>query len=181
MLYDQLKTRRSIRKFKDLAVEQEKIEAILKSALMAPSSRGRRPWEFIAVIDNDLLTQLSLCRDHGSAFLKGVPLAIVVAADKEACDIWIEEASIVAILIQLAAQDLGLGSCWIQVRERYQSEQKKTEDYIKDCLSIPEQYAVECVIAIGYPDEVKKPHDENTLLYEKIHFNQFNDKMTKGN
>jgi nitroreductase len=175
MFYDLLKTRKSIRKFKDLAVEHEKIEAILRSALMAPSSRGRRPWEFIAVTDNDLLSQLSLCRDHGSAFLKGAPLAIVVAADKEACDVWIEEASIVAILLQLAAQDLGLGSCWIQVRERFQSKQKKTEDYIKDILSIPAQYTVECVIAIGYPDEEKKPHDENTLLYEKIHFNHFND------
>jgi len=173
MFYEQLKARRSIRKFKDQAVEQEKFDLILKSALMAPSSRGRRPWEFIAITDNDLLSQLSLCREHGSAFLEGTPLAIVVAADKEACDVWIEEASIVAILIQLAAQDLGLGSCWIQVRERFQTEQKKTEDYIKDVLSIPGQYAVECIIAIGYPDEVKKPHEENELRYDRIHLNQF--------
>lgn len=177
MFYDQLKTRRSIRKFKDQAVEQEKIDAILKSALLAPSSRGRRPWEFIAVTDRDRLSQLALCREHGAAFLAGAPLAIVVAANKELCDVWIEDATIAAILIQLAAHDLGLGSCWIQVRERFQTEQKKTEDYIKDILLIPAQYAVECIIAIGYPDEVKKPHEENELHYEKVHFNQFKTDM----
>jgi len=175
MFYDQLNTRRSIRKFKDQEVEQEKIDDILKSALLAPSSRGRRPWEFIVVTDSDLLSQLARCRDHGSSFIKGAPLAIVVVADKELCDVWIEETSIVAILIQLAAHDLGLGSCWIQVRERFQTEQKKTEDYLKNILSIPEQYAVECIIAIGYPDEIKTPHEENILLDDKIHYNQFND------
>lgn len=173
MFFDQLKTRRSIRKFKDQAVEQEKIDAILRCALMAPSSRSRRPWEFIAVTDHELLSQLALCREHGSAFLAGAPLAIVVVANPDLCDVWIEDSSIAAILIQLAVHDLGLGSCWIQVRERFQTEQKKTEDYMKDILSIPGQYAVECVIAIGYPDEVKKPHKESELPYEKLHFNQF--------
>lgn len=49
MFYDQLKARRSVRKFKDQEVENEKIDVILKSALRAPSSRSRRPWQFIAV------------------------------------------------------------------------------------------------------------------------------------
>jgi len=65
------------------------------------------------------------------------------------------------------------GSCWIQVRERFHTEQMKAEDYIRDLLAIPVQYSVECMIAIGYADEEKKPHEENTLLYEKLHFNQF--------
>lgn len=48
-----IKSRRSIRRYQDKAVEQEKLDAILKSALMAPSSRGRRPWEFIVVNDRE--------------------------------------------------------------------------------------------------------------------------------
>jgi len=55
MLYDLLKSRRSIRKFQNKEVEKEKIDIILKSALMAPSSRSRRPWEFIAVTDKEKL------------------------------------------------------------------------------------------------------------------------------
>ncbi len=117
MLFDLLKSRRSIRRFQDRAVEKEKMEIILKSALLAPSSRSIRPWEFIAVTDKELLKKLSLCKEHGAQFLDGAPLGIVVMADPRACDVWIEDASIASILIQLAAQSLGLGSCWIQVRK----------------------------------------------------------------
>ena len=66
MFYDQLKFRRSVRKFKDQKVEKEKIDVILKSALRAPSSRSIRPWQFIAVTDRELLLELALCRDPGS-------------------------------------------------------------------------------------------------------------------
>lgn len=173
MLFDILKSRRSIRKFQNREVEKEKIDIILKSALLSPSSRAIRPWQFIAVTDAGLLHQLSQCRKTDARFLANAPLAIVVIADKGASDVWIEDASIAAIIIQLTVQDLGLGSCWIQVRERFYTEQEKAEEYIRKVLAIPEQYSVECMIAIGYPAEEKKPHEENELLYQKLHFNKF--------
>jgi len=73
----------------------------------------------------------------------------------------------------LAAQDLGLGSCWIQIRERAHTEEKTAGDYIKELLGIPEKYSVECLIAIGYPDEEKKPYDEDMLQNQKLHINKF--------
>jgi nitroreductase len=173
MLLDTLKTRRSIRKFKDQEVEEEKREVILKSALLAPSSRSRRPWEFIVVTDRERLNKLSQCREQSSKFLAGAPLAVVVLADQDLCDVWIEDASIASAFIQLSAHDLGLGSCWIQVRERFHSEEKKAEAYIRELLEIPDQYSVECIIAIGYANEEKKPYEEEALPYEKIHYNQF--------
>ncbi|TYQ15670.1 UNVERIFIED_CONTAM: nitroreductase [Acetivibrio alkalicellulosi] len=169
MFYELLKERRSIRKFMDTKVEKEKIDIILKSALLSPSSRSRRPWEFIAITDMEVLEKLSLCREHSSAFLAGAPLGIVVIADQDACDVWIEDTSIASIIIQLAAQSIGLGSCWIQVRQRYHTEDKKAEDYIKEVLNIPDKYSVECIIAIGYPAESKSPAREEDLKYEKIH------------
>ncbi len=173
MLFDLLKSRRSIRRFEDKEIEKDKIDIILKSALLAPSSRSIRPWEFVAVSDKELLKKLSQCREHGSQFLAGAPLGVVVIADPEACDVWIEDASIASIIMQLTVQSLGLGSCWIQVRKRYYSVDKKAEDYIKEILGIPEKYSVECIIAIGYPAEEKKPYDENRLLYDKLHFNKY--------
>ncbi|HHW49187.1 MAG TPA: NAD(P)H nitroreductase [Clostridiaceae bacterium] len=173
MFYDLLKSRRSIRKFQDKKVEEEKIDIILKSALLSPSSRSRRPWEFIVVTDKELLKKLSRCREHSSSFLAGAPLGIVVIADPEACDVWIEDASIASIIIQLAAQSLGLGSCWIQVRERYGAGNVKAGDYIKDILGIPAKYEVECMVAIGYPAEDKKPYDERQLAYNKIHYEKY--------
>jgi nitroreductase len=173
MLYDLIKSRRSIRKFQSKEVEKEKLDTILKSALLSPSSRSRRPWEFIAVTDKQLLQKLSKSREFGSAYLAEAPLGIVVIADSELCDVWIEDASISSIIIQLAVQDLGLGSCWIQVRERLHNVNMKAEDYIKEVLGIPAKYSIECMIAVGYPDEEKKPYEESDLLYEKIHYNKY--------
>jgi nitroreductase len=172
-MIDLLKSRRSIRRYKDVQIEKEKIEKIIQSALLAPSSRGRRPWQFIAVTEKELLKKLSQCRQGSSQFLSGASLGIVIAADPELCDVWIEDCSIAATLIQLTAHSLELGSCWIQVRDRFHSEDKKAEDYIKEALDIPKKYTVECIIAIGYPDEDKKPYDEDNLLYEKVHYNSW--------
>lgn len=173
MLYDLLKSRRSIRKFQDRVVEKEKIDIILKSALLSPSSRSIRPWEFIAVTDKDLLYKLSKCREHSSQFLAGAPLGIVVVADPKLCDVWIEDCSIASIIIQLTAQSLGLGSCWIQVRERVGAGNISAGDYIKSALGIPEHYVVESMVAIGYPGEEKRAYSENDLLYGKVHYNKY--------
>lgn len=173
MVYDLLKSRRSIRKFKDQKVEQEKIDTILKSGLLAPSARRIRPWEFVVVTDEGLLSKLAKCKNHGSGFLAGAPLGIVVLAKRDLCDTWIEDTSIATILMQLVAEDLGLASCWIHARERFHSAEIKVEDYIREILEIPETHLVECMLAIGYADEEKAAYDEETLLYEKIHYNQF--------
>ncbi|MEG3071814.1 MAG: nitroreductase family protein [Candidatus Syntrophopropionicum ammoniitolerans] len=109
-MYELLKARRSIRKFQDKQVEKEKLDTILKCALLAmPSSRRSQPWEFVAVTDRELLQKLSTCREHGAEFLAGAPAAVVVLADLEKSDVWIEDAVIAAIIMQLAAQSLGLG------------------------------------------------------------------------
>ena len=173
MIFDLLKERRSIRKYDDREVEKEKIDIIVKSALLSPSSRARRPWEFIVVTDKEILQKLSQCREHSSQFLAGAPLGIVIIADPEVCDVWIEDSSIASILIQMSAQSLGLGSCWIQVRERFYSEEVTAEDYIKKILGIPERFKVESMIAIGYPGEEKKGHDESGLMIEKLHWNRY--------
>ncbi|MGC6173120.1 nitroreductase family protein [Lacrimispora sp. 38-1] len=173
MLFDILKSRRSIRKFQNREIEQDKIDKILKSALLSPSSRSIRPWEFITITNGEIIKQLSLSKGTGSHFLAGAPLAVAVIADHTLSDVWIEDTSIASTIIQLAAQDLGLGSCWIQIRERYYTEEETAGDYIRKVLGIPGQYSVECLIAIGYPAEEKKPYEEDMLQSQKLHFNKF--------
>lgn len=171
-----LKSRRSIRKYQDREIEKEKVDMLLKAALLAPSSRSRRPWEFIAVTNKDLLKKLSESKEHGSKLIEGAPLCIVVIADKECCDVWIEDSSIAASIIHLTAHSLDLGSCWIQIRERNHNEEKTAEDYIKKLFNIPDKYAVECIISVGYPGEYKKAYEDNDLMYNKLHFNDYADK-----
>jgi nitroreductase len=169
MVMSVIRKRRSIRHFSKKPVEPEKIDLLLEAALRAPSSRGTNPWELVVVTDQDLLKELSQAKEHGSTFLEDAPLGIVICTDPEKCDVWIEDASIAAIFIQLVAESLGLGSCWIQIRKRMHDETKSAEEYVAGILKIPAQMKVASMIAIGYPDMQKPPHKAEELLYEKVH------------
>lgn len=171
-----LQTRRSIRKFENRAVEQEKINLLIKAALMSPASKSRNPWEFVVITDAEMMDKLSVAKSHGAKFLTYCPLSIVVIADTTKSDVWIEDASIASIIIQLQAHDLGLGSCWVQLRERKTLDEESSESYVRNLLNIPEKYAVLCIIGVGYPSEIKNSHKEDNLSYEKIHYNHFNAK-----
>lgn len=176
MFISLLEKRRSIRKYKDIPVENEKIDVLIEAALRSPSSMNRNPWEFIIVTERELLERLSMAKPHGSSFLKNAPLAIVVCGDPEKCDVWIEDCSIASVLIHLAAESIGLGSCWIQMRERMHSEIKSSSEYISELLNLPSNLDVESIIAVGYPDEEKPGHSKGKLQYEKIHWNVYGKK-----
>ena len=173
MFIELIRKRRSIRRFKQKEIEPEKIELLIEAALRSPSSRSLNPWEFIVVTDKELLEKLSKAKEHGSAFLKGAPLGIVVCADPERCDVWVEDCSIASIFIQLAAESIGLGSCWIQIRKRMHNDSKTAEEYVRELLGIPDRMRVESIIAIGYPDEKKPPHPRESLQYEKVFRNMY--------
>ncbi len=173
MFLSLVQKRRSIRRYEDKPVEPEKIDRLIEVALRAPSSRGFNPWEFVVVTDRILLEKLSKAKPHGASFLKDASLGIVVCADPEKCDVWIEDASIASIYIHLAAESLELGSCWIQIRKRMHDQTKTAEQYIRELLNIPKHLNVESIIAIGYPAEKKSPHLKEDLQYEKVHYNVY--------
>ena len=129
-----LRKRRSIRKFTAEKIGFKAIETIIEAALRAPSSRGINPWEFVLVDDPEMLGKLSKSKLHGSEFLKNAPFAIVVCADSTKSDVWIEDCSIAAIIIQFAAVSLGLGSCWAQIRTRQHDYEITAEAYVQELL-----------------------------------------------
>jgi nitroreductase len=126
------------------------------------------------VTNGVLLNQLSRSKIHGSEFLKNAPLGIVVCGDPEKSDVWVEDCSIAAILVQIVAESLQLGSCWIQIRNRMHSDSVSAESYVRKVLDIPAQLKVESLIAIGYPDEEKVPHDRNSLDFSLISYDYYN-------
>ena len=168
-----LRNRRSIRKYTDKSIDPEKIELLKEAVLRSPSSRNFDLWEFIFVDEKGLLKQLALCKPHGAKFLEHAALGIVVFADEQRSDVWIEDCSIASILVQMAAQSIGLGSCWIQIRKRAYDENKSSEDYIKDLLNLPGHMKVESIISLGYPAEKRDPIPKEDLKYEKIRLNSY--------
>ena len=163
-----LRNRRSIRKYTDKSIEPEKIELLKEAVLRSPSSRNFDPWEFIFVDEKGILKQLALCKPHGAKFLEHAALGIVICADGQKSDVWVEDCSIASILVQMVAQSIGLGSCWIQIRNRTYDENTSSEDYIKNLLDLPGQMKVESIISIGYAAEKREPVPKENLKYEKI-------------
>ena len=173
MLLPLLQERRSIRKFLSTPVEQEKLDILLESLLRAYSSRGNNPWEFIVVTQPEILEKLSRAKEHGSVFIAGAPLAIVICADTQKSDVWIEDCAIASTILQLSAASIGLGSCWAQIRLRSHGQGQSAEEFIRELFQMDERFCVDAVIGIGYPDENKPGHSVDTLQYEKIHRNGF--------
>ena len=173
---DLIKNRRSMRKFTDQELTQEEVVALLKAALMAPSSKRSNCWQFIVVDDKDMLEKLSHCKEMGAAFLADAAIALVVMANTMACDVWIEDASIPSIMIQLQAEDLVLGSWWIQVSERFTATVMPSGEYVHTLLDIPLQLQVVSIIAVGHKGMERKPFNEEHLQWEKIHINKYGGK-----
>lgn len=168
-----LRRRRSIRNFTAAKIEPEAVETLIEAALRAPSSRGINPWQFILVDDCETIHKLAEAKQHGSEFIKHAPLAIVVCADSSKSDVWIEDCSIAAIIIQLTAVSLGLGSCWAQIRERRHDQEVTAETYIRNLFGLPEHLKVECVLGIGHPAEEKQPVPAGSLQRDKIKYNRW--------
>lgn len=169
MFLSLIRNRRSVRSYTDKVIEPEKIERLIEAALRSPSSRSLNPWEFILVRDPDMLEKLSSCKPHGAGFLKGAKLGIVILADPKRCDVWVEDCSISSTYIQLAAEDLGLKSCWIQIRKREYRDGMMARDRVAELLNIPEGMDVESIIAIGYPENIPAGHSIESLDYSKVH------------
>ncbi len=176
MLIELLRQRRSIRQFQEKEVEKEKVDALIESMLRSPSSRSLNPWEFIVVTEPELIAQLAQAKPHGATFMKQAPLAIVVCADPSKSDVWIEDCSIATLLVHLAATDLGLGSCWVQIRMRNHSNEKSSENYVKELLDLKEEMVVEAIVAIGYSKEEKAGHPDASLLHDRVSYNRYGQK-----
>ncbi len=168
-----LRKRRSIRKYTGKAIDKNIVGLLEEALLRAPSSRNFQPWEFIFVDEPELLAKLSQSKEHGSSFVDKAALAVVVCGDPAKSDVWVEDCSIAAILVQITAQSLGLGSCWIQIRERGHNKSKTAEQYLQKLLGIPGNIKVESIISIGYPDEKKEPVPKDKLDYTKIRYNRY--------
>ena len=170
---DLVQRRRSVRKFTEEEIKAEDLQTILRAALMSPTGKSVRGWHFVVVDDKALLEKMSLCRSMGSQFLAGAAVAIVVLGDREASDVWCEDASLAALTMQYQAADLRLGSCWCQIRNRFMENGEPSDHILRFLLRYPEPLTAECIIGIGHPAIERKPQDESSLKWENVHVGPF--------
>ena len=172
-LLDVMLHRRSVRQYLPGEIPEEDLLKILQAGLLSPSSRAVRPWELIVIRNQETLQQLSGCRNAPVKMLREGVCAIAVVANATLLDVWVEDCSIVMSNMHLMADALELGSCWIQGRCRETAEGQSTEEYCRNLLGVPENFALEAILSIGVPAERPMGYTVEDLKEEKIHWEKF--------
>ncbi|MBQ8096504.1 MAG: nitroreductase family protein [Prevotella sp.] len=168
---ENIMTRTSIRKFKQQAVEAEKVEAMLRAAMAAPTAVNKQPWHFVVVTDKQVLSELAGQGGRGN-MLRNAPLAIVVCGDMSKAmqgkgqEYWIQDTSAATENLLLAAHALGLGAVWTGA---YPMDDRYT--HIQKVLGMPETVVPLNICIIGYPDEQPTPKDK--WKPENVSYNKF--------
>lgn len=157
--------RKSVRSYQDRNVEEEKIEAMVKAGMAAPSGMDRRPWEFIVVTERAILDSMAAKLPYAKMLSKA-PLAIVVCGDSTRSSYWYVDCSAATQNVLLAAEALGLGAVWTAA---YPYEDRI--DAVRQYTELPENIVPLCVIPIGYPDGPQKAKDKFDPM--RIHRNKY--------
>lgn len=153
-------TRTSIRAFTDQAVEESKVEALLRAGMAAPTAVNKQPWAFVVVREREQLDRLREAQPN-ARMLATAQLAIVVCGDMEkalegaAQSYWVQDTSAATENILLAAHALGLGAVWTGV---YPNADRVAA--VSEALGLPSQIIPLNVIPIGYPDQSPEPKDK---------------------
>lgn len=176
-MLEPIKLRRSIRKYQNQEVEEEKLEQLLESARLAPSGNNTQPWHFIVVkseVNKKKLVKVS----HDQQWMLTAPIFIVCVADiqvrmknsepmtiheqspQKEVKLIIRDTAVAVEHILLTATSLGLGTCWVGMF---------TQDEIRPTLGIPSDKYVVGIITVGYADEQPTPRPRNPLS-EIIHY-----------
>ena len=172
-MIDLLRTRRSIRKYTEQPIETEKQEILKEAILRTPTSKNSNANEFIFIDDRKIIQKLAQCKPHGAAPLQTAQLAVVVLVDESKTVAWVEDSAIASFTAHITAHSLGLASCWIQIRGREYSEEKTSEEFVREVLGIPDEFRVLSVVAIGYAQRAHEGKQLSDLDFGKIHQNGF--------
>lgn len=157
--------RKSVRKYLNKSVEEDKIDAMVKAGMAAPSGMDRRPWEFVVVTDREALDSMAAKLPYAK-MLTNAPLAIVVCGDTTRSSYWYLDCSAATQNVLLAAEALGLGAVWTAA---YPYEDRI--DVVRQNTGLPENIVPLCVIPIGYPDGPQKAKDKFDL--QRVHRNKY--------
>lgn len=170
--------RRSKRIYTDEPLPEFSLDIILNAGLLAPTGRNLRPAEIIVVRDRVMLDHLAEAKTAGSAMLKNAKAALVVVGDAEKSDTWIEDCSIMMSYMQLAAENFGVGNCWIQIRGRESQKvvdgvRQSSAEYVREALSIPANYQPLAMLSVGMSDEVRPRHSIEEVDPAMVHEEKF--------
>lgn len=162
--YDVVKTRKSIKKFANTSIDNEKLARMINAAMMSPSWKNNTSYKFILVDEKKKLEQISksiINKDNSAAqSILDAPMTAVIVADPDdsgevgSKEYYLVDSAIAMEHFVLSATNEGYGTCWIAAMD---------EDIIKSTLSIPEKYKVVAMTPIGEIAESKEHNDKKAV------------------
>jgi nitroreductase len=162
---DLLRRRRSIRKYKSVPVEAEKLAVVLEAARLGPSAANLQPCHFIVVKKPEV--RESLRAAYKADWFVNAPVIVVGCVDSKVAwrrrdgeDYWKVDVAIAMQNLVLAATELGLGTCWIAAFD---------EDSAKKALGVPKEVRVVALTPLGYPAEQKGSVADRKSLEAFVH------------
>ncbi|WP_103062945.1 nitroreductase family protein [Actinomyces qiguomingii] len=174
-LFELTRRRRSIRRYRGGPVDDEVIREIMRVAMTAPSSFGHDAVEFVVVRDPDMIRRVGACKTLGGSQVEGAAAVIVTlvhTADSRQAEFWIEDGAIASVYVLLAAEQYGLGACWVQIRNRT-GRHDTSDKEIRDLLGVPSGFTVLNLVAVGEKGEHKPPYTDADLTWEDVHYEKF--------
>ncbi|MDD3470895.1 MAG: nitroreductase family protein [Thermoguttaceae bacterium] len=166
--YENLLTRRSVRRFEKTPIAEETLEKILKAGMYAPSACNCQPWEFIILDDPAIVSEIPKINPHAAMALQA-PLSILVCGDlqrEHPSGYWVVDCAAAVQNIMLAAHALGVGSVWTAVYPR-----PERVAGFKTLLNLPEHIVPHALDVVGYAAE--QPTPPNRFVPTRIHHNAF--------
>jgi nitroreductase len=148
---DAIRSRRSVRKYRDESLNDEDLRAILEAGRWAPSGLNNQPWRFAVVRDTKVKDEIAEQTRYGE-IIRGAPVIIAVFMDNEVSYDRVKDCQSIGACLQnmwLAVHALGLGGVWI-------GEILKNKDKVADILTAPETYELMAILAVGYPQHRKQ-------------------------
>jgi nitroreductase len=158
-VYKTILRRRSIRRYKDMPVEDEKLSRVLEAARLAPSAINRQNWKFVVVRDAALRARLTE-EAIGQPFVGQAPVILVACGTEPdsmmACGQprYTVDLSIAMSFMVLQACELGLGTCWLG---------HFYEKQVKQILNIPDHVRVVAMTPLGVPAENPRPRSRKAV------------------
>lgn len=168
-IYESIINRRSVRKFTDMHIEEEKLTGILRAAMNAPSACNQQPWRFVVITDKDVLKELHSTHNWMLALLSA-PVTIVVCGEPRMTKLerfWRQDCSAATQNMLLAAHTMGLGAVWMGIDPAEGTNQEA--DSIRKILGLPEYIVPFSFVSLGYPAEQTKAsdrYDESKIHYQ---------------
>lgn len=148
---DLMANRYSERRFSPAPVEGEKLQAILAAGALAPTAENKQPQRILVVRGNEALAKMDKC----TRCRFGAPVVLVLAYDMtvaarhpDVTDFGTVDIAIVGDHMSLAAEELGVHSCWVGLIDPPELRRQ---------FDVPQTYKIVAVMPLGYPSERSRP------------------------